>query len=281
MNEERKNRLDKIFQNMKANMSKVDLLSMYSHGIFKDFPKNLPEKSLTKFKKDIEILNLVKKEVTSFQFNLLKEDNYKKLGVSKEFHRFLHNFSVIQTDEQNETQHINFEQVLFSQELISLYSYLEGYFQDLQRLLFENDKNLLANKDRKVPLNKILNTNDYESLISSIIDDKLLQSGYETISTIISKWKREPFKIILRLKKDELEKLEKFTCIRNIIIHNNSKVNEILLPFLKSEQYEIGQRFNLDSEIMKEFRDLIFEIVFSAYLEICNKYPTIVYSEEE
>lgn len=281
MNEERKRRLDKIFLNMKANMSKVDLLSMYSHEIFNDFPKNLPKKSLDQFKKDIEILNIVKKELTSFHFNLLTEENYTKLGISKEFHRFLHNVSIVQSEGQDEIESINFEQVLYRQELISLYSYLEGYFQDLQRLLFENDKILLENKDKEIPLTQILDASNYEKLISSIIDDKLVKSGYEKISSIIAKWKREPFKIILKLKKAELEKLDKFTCIRNIIIHNNAKINDGLLCFLDKKSYKTGQNFKITSEIMKEFRDLIFNIVFSAYVEICTKYPTIIKPKKE
>lgn len=275
MDKERKERLDKIFQNMRANMSKVDLLSMYSHEIFEDFPKSLPNNSLNEFKNDIPILNEVKSKLSSTQFNLLSEENYVKLGMSKKLYRFLNNLSIVQLGEID-VESINFQQVLYSQELISLYSYLEGYFQDLQRILYEQDKTLLSNKDKQVLLNKILEVEDYEQLIKIIIDDKLVKSGYEKISSIIEKWKKEPFKIILKLKKAELIKLDKFTSIRNIIIHNNSKVDDSLIDYLDIEKYEVGQNYKLNPEVMKEFRDLIFEIVFSAYTEICFKYPEIV-----
>ena len=155
-----------------------------------------------------------------------------------------------------------------------MYSYLEGYFQDIQKLLFENDKKLLANNDKKIPLNKILETESYEKLISIIIDDKLDKSGYEKTVSIIEKWKKEPFKIILKLKKKDLEALQKFTLIRNIIVHNNSKINSDLIKYLDHEKHEVGESFSLNTEIMKEFRDLVFEIVFSTYSEICIKYPT-------
>lgn len=68
--------------------------------------------------------------------------------------------------------------------------------------------------------------------------------------------------------------------IRNIIIHNNSKVDDSLIDYLDSKEYEVGQNYKIDSEIMKEFRDLVFEIVFSAYTEICFKYPDVVVIEE-
>lgn len=276
---ELKDRLDKIFQNMKANMAKVDLLSMYSHEIFTDFPRSLPKDSLEKLKTDSFILNEVRKLMDEKQFNLLTEQHYEKLGVSKESYRLIENVSFLQTVEKDIAS-VNFQQVLYQQEYISLYSYLEGYFQDIQRLLFENDKNLLANKDKEISLNKILEAESYDKLISLIIEEKLEKSGYEKISSIIEKWKKEPFKIILKLKKRELESLEKFTCIRNVIIHNNSKINGDLIKYLDSEEYKIGFVFKLDSEIMNEYKDLIFKIVFSTYLEICLQYPTIIESEE-
>ena len=259
---------------MRANMAKVDLLSMYSYEIFADFPLNLPKDSMDKFKEESLILNEVQKLINKEQFNLLSKEHYEKLGVSNKFYQFIQNVSFIQTVEED-IDSIDFQQVLYCQEYISLYSYLEGYFQDIQRLLFKNDKKLLTNKDKRIPLNKILEAESYEKLISIITEEKLEKSGYEKISSIIEKWKREPFKIILKLKKRELEALEKFTCIRNIIIHNNSKINDDLIKYLDDEKYKVGLTFKLDSEIMKEYRNLVFEIVFSAYLEICAKYPTV------
>jgi hypothetical protein len=279
MQEALKDRLDKVFQNMKANMAKVDLLSMYSHEIFADFPRSLPKDSKEKLKKDSTILNEVVKQLDKEQFNLLTEKHYEKLGLSKESYRLIENVSFLQTVEKDVTS-VDFQQVLYQQEFISLFSYLEGYFQDVQRILFENDRSLLANEDKEIALNKILEAESYDKLISKIIDEKLEKSGYEKISSIIQKWKKEPFKIILKLNKNELEALEKFTCIRNIIVHNNSKINTDLIKYLDSGKYNVGLTFKLDSEIMKEYNDLIFEIVFSTYMEICSRYPTIIENEE-
>ena len=166
MDKEIKERLDKVFQNMRANMSKVDLLSMYSHEIFEDFPKSLPNNSLHQFKKDIEILNNVKEKIDGFTFNLLSEKDYIKLGMTKKFYRFLHNISIVQTG-GTDIESIDFQQVLFKQELISLYSYMEGYFQDLQRILYEQDKTLLSNKDKQVLLNKIIEADNYKKIKNS------------------------------------------------------------------------------------------------------------------
>lgn len=279
IDKERKNRLDKIFQNMRANMSKIDLLAMYNHEIFENFPWSLPNNSLYEFKNDVLILNNIKSKLTSTEFNLLSEENYVELGMSKKFYRFLHNMSIVQTGEIV-IESTDFQQVLYSQELISLYSYLEGYFQDLQRILYEQDKTLLSNKDKYVLLNTILEVDDYEQLIKIVINEKLAKSGYEKISSIIEKWKKEPFKIILKLKKAELQKLDKFTLIRNIIIHNNSRVDDGLMNYLDSKEYKVGQTYKLNTEIMKEFRNLVFEIVFSAYTEICLKYPEIIVINE-
>lgn len=274
MRKELKDRLDQIFQNMKANMAKVDLLSTYSNKIFADFPRSLPKDSMENIKNDLLILKEVKEKMDGEKFNLLTEEHYEEMGASKESHRLIQNISFIHTIEKDITS-VDFQQVLYKQEYISLYSYLEGYFQDIQRLLFENDNSLLENKDKNIPLNKILDAKSYDKIISYIIEDKLEKSGYEKISAIIEKWKKEPFKIILRLKKKELESLEKFTCVRNIIIHNNSKINDELIKFLDGEKYKVGNEFKLDSEIMEEYKSLIFEIVFSTYIEICSRYPSI------
>ncbi|MEM6816348.1 MAG: hypothetical protein AAF600_18480 [Bacteroidota bacterium] len=100
------------------------------------------------------------------------------------------------------------------------------------------------------------------------------------ISSIIEKWKKEPFKIILKLKKSDLESLDKFTCIRNVIIHNNAKINRDLIKYLSEEKYEMGQTFRLNSEIMQDYRRLVFSIVFSTYFEICTKYPNDIEVEK-
>lgn len=274
MKTEIKNQLDIVFQSMRANMSRIDLLSMFSHEIFADFPLNLPSKTRQQYVSDLKTLNQAQTNFTATEFNFLTEKQYIDLGVSKEFYRFSNNF-VISEFKNEELNSFDYEQILFNQELISLYSYLEGYFQNLQRLLFLNDKQLLSNRDKEVELNKILNAENYDDLISIIIEDILAKSGYEKISTIINKWKKEPFKIILKLKKQELEELDKFTCIRNVIIHNNSKIDKNLFNYLDKDLYQVGQTFKLDIDIMKKFRDLVFEIVFNAYVEICNRYPTI------
>jgi len=76
MKSEIKLQLDKVYQTMRANMSKVDLLSMYSHEIFVDFPKNLPEITKQQYKSDLEILKKTQSDLTDTEFNLLTEKQY-------------------------------------------------------------------------------------------------------------------------------------------------------------------------------------------------------------
>src|SRR5680860_1204450 len=110
MQREFKDKLDKIFQNMKANMAKVDLLSMYSNKILADFPRNLPEDSMKRLKNDILTLKEVGKMIDKEKFNLLTEKHYEKLGLSKESHRLIENISFIQTIEKDIAS-IDFQQV--------------------------------------------------------------------------------------------------------------------------------------------------------------------------
>ncbi|MEM6816347.1 MAG: hypothetical protein AAF600_18475 [Bacteroidota bacterium] len=149
---------------------------MYSHEIFADFPKGLPNDSLKKFEKDYSVLMDVQKQISNVEFNLLTPEQYEKSGISREFHRFLQNVSILQ---EKDLRSIDFEQTLYHQEYISLFSYLEGFFQDIQRLLFDHDNQLLTNEHKEIPLNEILEAGSYEKLISSIIDSKLEKSGYE------------------------------------------------------------------------------------------------------
>jgi hypothetical protein len=274
MDKENKEKLDKIYQSMRANMAKVELLSMFSHEVFEDFPTNLPEKTINHIKSNLSRSNEIKDQMSSIEFTLLSKEQYEKLGLSQRFFKFLNGMSIILSSNLK-LEDIELEQIMFKQEFISLYSYLEGYFQDLHRLLFENDKTLLSNKDKDISIDKILKADDYNQLLSQIIDEKLAKSGYEKISSIIEKWKKEPFKIILKLKKVELKQLDKFACIRNIIVHNNSKVDENLFSFLDNNKYQIGQSYKLDLSILKEFEDLVFNTVFQAYSEICFKYPIL------
>ena len=97
MRKDHKDRLDKIYQNMRANMAKVDLLSIYSHESIADFPRSLPKASWDRLKVDIPTLNEVQKQISKEQFNLLTVEQYEKLGLSKESHRFIENVSILQT----------------------------------------------------------------------------------------------------------------------------------------------------------------------------------------
>ncbi len=280
MQKELKEQLDLTFQYMKANLAKVDLLSMYGQEVFSDFPKNTPPSLMEKISKDNLILDRASKMIGADNFNVLTEKHYDMLGASKESYRLISNISCLQTVNEDFFT-VDYIQVLYKQEFISLYSYLEGYFQDVQRILFLNDKSLLVNQNKEIPLNSILEKESYEELIQSIIEEKLEKSGYDKISDIIMRWKKDPYKIILRLKKNELDALDKFTCVRNVIVHNNSKVNNSLLRYLDDEKYCIGDVYILDTDVMAEYRDLIFNIVFFVYTEICDKYPEIVDEESE
>jgi len=273
MEEKMEKKLDVIYQNMRANMAKIDLLGMYSHKIFKNFPENLPEKTLKKYSTDVSTLKKIRESVTELEFNLIGEEELIEQGISREFAKLFLNTCYLSIGKET-LNSTDFEQVLYRQELISLFSYLEGYFQDINRILFENDKSLLSNKDIQIPLEKVLNANDYEHLISIIIEDKLSKSGYDKITNIIQRWKKEPYKIVLKLKKTELDKLDRYTMLRNIIVHNNSKVNKEFISYLKNGESEIGDSYILDDKCLNEFKDLIFEVVFSSYAEICAKYPS-------
>jgi len=123
---------------------------------------------------------------------------------------------------------------------------MENYFNNILRLIFNNKIVCLKNNQKSYTREEILNYKDFNSLIEKIIEDEIFVFDIKNDYYKKIKYFESKFKINLsRINNIQNEMIE--ICeIRNIIVHNDSKVNEKFLEKVKKINYSIGDEIVID-----------------------------------
>ena len=259
--------LDNTFVNYITTFAKVRLIGIYNFNLYSHFPLRIPKELQSRFTGGLE-------SIISVQAN---NSSKESVTIPQDIADFI-KASLILVKHDNEKTKDNLDQILLRQELITFFAYLEAYFQDIQRFLYHYDNSLLSTKDRSFSWEEILNSQNFDVLISNMIDKKLEKSGYTKIHDLIQQWKKPPFEIIVRLKKDQLRYLEKYTLIRNAVIHNNSRISIDILKFHNVQKLRQGDLLEFSFEEIFKLYDFICWLLFETFSTIKIKYFSSEYN---
>jgi hypothetical protein len=181
-----------------------------------------------------EFLKTKAKKLKRKRFSIQFENSQQFDGLLKERNGFMIAFKTI-------------PRALF----ISLISYFDNYLQDLIRVVFERNFQLLNTTEKKISVSEILDFSDSADLKTYIIGrevDQLTQEGrFKCIETLAEKLKVD-FSFEEGLKKKFIEITER----RNLFVHSDGVVTNRYLSTCKkygieiNRETKVGTRLNLN-----------------------------------
>lgn len=240
-----------------------NLLSIFSNIYFNNFPENMPKDLIGPIlarlhlsfieaakQKDIplppypniDILLKESKKIAEKKLNIVQE----KISILLHSLHFNSRFLL----ELPAFEYPNFKDLQLKQELITMCSYAEGFIID--------SVNLVLNINEKY---KSLNLTDKDKILF-----KILYGNF--IKKIKNINKEFDFNIVIRKNKEKA--LKKLICIRNIIAHNNSRINNEYLELFNCN-LKIGGIILLDEKLVEILLDNLGDILYYLYKEVSIK----------
>ena len=142
--------------------------------------------------------------------------------------------------------------------LINAVAIFENYLSILTTIVFEDfPGKLISHENSKNEdgyqklLKNIVESIDKNEIVKRIVEEKVRSIFYGKPSSYFRNIKLEFGNHFTSNFKDELEIYEEITARRNIIIHNNGKVDRKYLREIKGSGFKLGQTVPIDSEYLR------------------------------
>lgn len=236
-------------------ISKIYLIGEICDNVFEDFPTNLPESVNEKWRKKTKKI-IFKDGKASLDF-----DDYGFLGIL---------LNVIPGKEEKS----DFQQVILRQDLVNYLAYLEAVMQDLQRCIYKNNPTLLP-EEKEIKLKDIVNKSTMDEMLNYLIEKQLEKSGYDKITNQIERLNNKPFLLKISIKKNEINELNTFIAIRNLILHNGSRITNEYLELDKKSKYKIGDVICLERKKINELFLYVEKVAVEIFASICKEFYNI------
>jgi hypothetical protein len=136
---------------------------------------------------------------------------------------------------------------------------MEHYFNDILRLIYKNKIECLKNNQMSYTREELINFGDYDTLFQNMIEDEIFRFDikYDYIEKI--NYFESKFKLDLsRIKKYD-KKMTEIYEIRNVIVHNDSKINKRFMEKNRYTKYSMGDTVLID---LQEINSSIENIKF-------------------
>ena len=233
-------------------ISKIHLLGIINDTVFLDFPSNLPKIVQDKWREKTK--------------KIIFTDG-KSQGLDFSDYGFL---TALLNVLPGENENSNFQQVILGQEFINYLAHLEALMQDVFRHVFKNNPDLLP-EDKEIKWKEIVDKKSVEEIHDYVIDKHLEKSGYDKLSHQIEKLNNKPFLFSISIKKEKLIEIENLITIRNLILHNGSKITNDYLKLNPKSKFALNETIILTREEVNNAQLLINKVAYETYASICYK----------
>ncbi|MGG3506583.1 hypothetical protein ABES58_14015 [Paenibacillus lautus] len=191
---------------------------------------------------------------------------------------FVDKINIIIKNAIKEFESINLELQNGHNEILlkGLFAYQVSKFEILMNEILREFLNAFPEKipDKNFSVSKKLILKDFDSSIGNIVDDYIMSTSYGNINNYINKF----FEILT------IDSINEFTNnriiemkeTRNLLIHNDLKVNQIYLfkckDYCRATDEDINKRISFDSHYVKQALDICIEVTEFISEKIREKY---------
>lgn len=137
-------------------------------------------------------------------------------------------------------------ELLFSKNVDSFSIYLD----DILRTIFRAENRLLISKE-KLSVEDVLSCNSIDAVVEKIISQKAHDFSYKSLEDKL-KFLIDEIGLKFQIDSQHLKDLKFLVEVRNILVHNGGKVNEIFLYKTKNNNYSLNETIRLDTGIASD-----------------------------
>ena len=151
-----------------------------------------------------------------------------------------------------------------SNSIVSLITIVEVYLRDLVEWIFSEKPEIFkSSKEIKLTYKEIIDSNIENQYLKTMIVEKTWNDiSRKNLANSIIELFEKIFNWDLSKMASELGSLKDLSAIRNIIAHNNSRINQIFLNTISTpEKYNLGDELIINPEIFKQNAKKIFVLI--------------------
>ena len=245
-----------------------NLIGKDSRNPFYSFMKEMTKFQETRkalLKLAVKALIPENKRILRMKKNLIQ----KELGnIRKELNNIMDQFKKVRSyiSEMIFSSAIN-NFILFTSNIITITHKIEP------KLLVKNEGNKDTQKS-KVNLSSLIE-NEKDELIEEITNKFVRKIMYQNF-TNINQFLKSRLKInMFRKRGNNLEKVQHYINIRNLLTHNNGVIDEKFIKNVKGlekKAFAVGEKITIDKKILKELLDLLINIATDTYEQLIEIY---------
>lgn len=256
--------LTALFNHYAAEIAKIRLIGLNNYHLYLDFPKNITAELKEIWKKGFETI--------LSKFNADDKESTVITSIPANIGAFIQPFLVFHRRGGLELESLHFLQLALQQEFIMYLAYLEAFFQDYRKHLYKIDPKLLSNKDRTITWEEITEKKSLEEIHELLVEKCLEKSGYDKINEVIEKLNNKPIQLKIKLEKEQINYLNEMVLIRNMIVHNNSKVSNDYKKLRKDSPFKVGDEYLLNFEQLYVTYNFLQWVIFESFVAFKIKY---------
>ena len=166
-----------------------------------------------------------------------------------------------------------FCRVIYSQGIVLIFAYLEAFLSDSLRVIFTSTPDILKS-DKTLTFEEIMAHASMEGLIDCIIDKLIYDSGWGSINKKVD-FLTKKVKLELHIENKTLDLLKILELERNVLVHNNGKIDlefQKKVPSEFKDRYKTGDLVIVTSNIFKINASIACELASKVFQAVATKY---------
>jgi hypothetical protein len=256
------------FMNFSVAVHQTHLMSLAAGDALKDFPKRLPVETrkaivatIQDLKDKLELLGGAKTSTRRAQYPL---DTSSPLAIPSLL------LFVTQIAAGKTPKEIDFDRLLYAQELVMLIAHLDAFLGDSLRTICRKEPKVLhSNKQMRWDI--ILKQGNWQNLTESMIEEHTYQFGWKSISERLAYLSSE-YGLRITTPSAELLVIDQAEKIRHIVIHNGGKVSQEYIVRSGRSDVQIGELVPLSSHDTEEISIIAQMLGTDVFVAIAQKF---------
>lgn len=164
----------------------------------------------------------------------------------------------------------DFKYTILSSELILNFTYLDSFLSDSLTIIFQIKPQQLKTKNKTIDYEKLFSGLSLRKIKEEVIGKEIRNFGNEKLFDRINILKKIGVEISLSENNENV--LYKSRDVRNLIVHNNGKINAEFKSKYKNDEHNLGETFHLTNVYLKRVTDILMELIRQVYVSILDKF---------
>lgn len=273
-----------IYLNYELSVTQTRLISVISGEILREFPKNIPKDIgvpvFRKLKEIFETMSDYFERTRSQDKNAsLEQNNENNADINNEKNKknevpFLideiFTLTTLIANRGIRLKDIDFQRILYSQELVMHHSNFEGILTDSMRTICYVCPDVMKRK-RTIEWEEILSCGCWDELMDTLVEKFVRDMGWETLEKRLALF-TDFLNLDIQFDENDITIIKEVELIRNLIVHNGGKVNQEYIALKNAKGLKIGDYIPLDADYLKLVSTTLNMVASEIYIEISKKY---------